>query len=74
MTNHEKMNNLVNDNADKEKIVQWAYMNRITVGCLDIEDEFESMKNSVESFVNSDAYSDDETENWRKFLECEYVD
>ena len=74
LTNLEKMNELVSDNADIDTVSRWAYMNRILVSCLDMEEEFETMKNSVETFVNSDMYSDDEHENWRKFLECEYVE
>lgn len=77
MTNLEKMNQLVNSNATKEKITNWAYANRICVGDLPYEEEFNSMKNSFEMFLESKFYidnSDDEFKLWREFLDRKFVE
>lgn len=75
MTNFEKMNELVGTKATKEEIKNWAFHNRIHVICLHIEEEkFSKMKNSVEHFVNSDLFDDDEHKNWDRFLDSEYVE
>jgi hypothetical protein len=74
MTNLEKMNKLVGTNATKEKVKSWAYNNRITVIMLHLDNEkFSVMENSVNDFVDSDLFSDDEFENWEKFLTSEFV-
>jgi hypothetical protein len=75
MTNLEKMNELVGSTATKDQIVNWAYMNRILVNCLHLEDEFEEMRKSVVKFVNTDTYlySDNEFDLWHKFLDSEFV-
>jgi hypothetical protein len=73
MTNLEKMNELVGSDADKDQIVKWAYMNRILVDCLHLEEEFESMKNSVNSFMDNCEFNSNELEVWDKFLDTEYV-
>jgi hypothetical protein len=76
MTNLEKMNELVGTNADKNQIGNWAYMNRITVDCLHLEEEFVSMTQSVDNFTDTDFYfhCDDEHEMWDKFLDAEYIE
>jgi effector-binding domain-containing protein len=76
VTNLEKMNELVGSNATKEEVIKWAYMNRIHVGELALEPEFEEMYNSVENFCNSNDYADnidDEFKLWSKFLDSEFV-
>lgn len=75
MTNLEKMNELVGSNADKEQIIQWAYMNRILFDCVHLEVEFEKMGNSVVAFIESSGYSESNTEFdlWNKFLDAEFV-
>lgn len=72
MTNLEKMNELVGASASKEQIKSWAYMNRVVVSCLHFEQEFEGMEHSVDCFMESPEYSDDEHENWDKYLDAEY--
>lgn len=57
MTNLEKMNDLVGTNADKEQIINWAYMNRVLFDSLFLEKEFEVMEKSVMAFVETDPYS-----------------
>jgi hypothetical protein len=66
------MNELIGSNTDKDQIGNWAYMNRILVCFLYFEPEFESMRKSVEVFMNN-YYSEDEHENWDKFLDAEYI-
>lgn len=75
MTNFEKMNELVNGNADKDQIIKWAYMNRILIESLQLEEEFEEMESSINAFMDTDAYYDfhDEFDLWDKFLDAEYV-
>lgn len=73
MTNLEKINELVQSSADKEQIVNWAYMNRILVVNLADEPEFEHLKNSVDVFIQKEPYSDDEFENWGRFLDSEFI-
>ncbi|QHE63978.1 hypothetical protein FHE72_23595 (plasmid) [Rossellomorea vietnamensis] len=76
MTNLEKMNQLVGSDSSKEQVVKWAYMNRVHVGELALEKEFESMFNSVEEFCNSQTYVDgftDESEMWRTFLDRVFI-
>lgn len=76
MTNLEKMNELAGSKADKEQIKQWAYMNRVFVGCLYDEPEFYGMERTVIHFMESDFYTDnfeDETKLWDGFLDFEYV-
>lgn len=74
MTNLEKMNNLVRQNATKQQIKEWAYMNRILVCVLDLEQEFEPMANSVKAFMDTDEFKQckDEHEVWDKFLDAEF--
>lgn len=74
MTNHEKMIELAGSEADKETIKQWGYMNRITVSVMDYEKNFECMEDSVKHFMESKHYSEDEDENWDKFLDAEFVE
>ena len=74
MTNLKKMNELVGASANVEQIKSWAYMNRICVCVLHEEDEFKIMEKQVDHFVESDLYSDDERENWSKFLDAEFID
>ena len=73
MTNYEKMLELTGARATKEEVKSWAYMNRIWVLEMADDEPFKPMKASVETFINSD-YSGDETENWTRFLDCEYVE
>ncbi|MGD6876900.1 hypothetical protein [Bacillus infantis] len=75
MTNLEKMNKLVDSNANKEQIKKWAYMNRILVESLQFEGEFEEMESSINAFMETDAYFDvhDELKLWDNFLDAEYV-
>ncbi|STO12752.1 Uncharacterised protein [[Flavobacterium] thermophilum] len=76
MTNLEKMNELVGSNANKDQIIRWAYMNRIHVVELPLEEEFECMQQSVDTFCESEDfqnYIDDEFKLWEKFLEAKYV-
>lgn len=73
MTNYEKMLELTGARATREDIVKWAYMNRVWVLEMAEDEPFEPMKASVEAFMK-DGYSDDEDENWERFLDCEYVE
>jgi hypothetical protein len=75
MTNLEKMNELVGTEADKDQIMQWAYMNRVVVDCLHMESEFELMENSIKAFINADnfEFTGNELEMWEKFLDAEFV-
>lgn len=73
MTNLEKMNELVGLNAKKQEIINWAYANRITVSTLDLYEPFQSMANSVSTFVDLDLISGDEFEDWDNFLDSEFV-
>ena len=73
MTNYEKMLEITGARATKEEVKSWAYMNRIWVLEMAEIEPFEPMKLSVETFMK-DGYSGDETENWERFLECEYVE
>lgn len=77
MTNLEKMNELMNSDVDKQKIINWAYMNRIPVAILPLEDGFEAMENSVDDFIRSEEYAEnfeDEHKLWNLFLERKYID
>jgi hypothetical protein len=77
MTNLQKMNELVGTQTEKQKIINWAYMNRICVADLFEEVEFSQMENSVTSFVESDFYNenfDDEMKLWNQFLDLDYID
>ena len=76
MTNLEKMNQLVGDEASKDLIIKWAYMNRILVYDLHFEDEFEEMESSVHNFMSTKFFmeNDDEFKLWDKFLDSDYVD
>lgn len=75
MTNLEKMNKLIGSNEDKEQKIKWAYMNRILVDCMHLEEEFEEMTDSVNAFMDTDFYlnNDDEFKLWEKFLDAEFV-
>lgn len=76
MTNLEKMNELAGSNLDKDKIIRWAYMNRIHVAELPLYEEFECMQQSVDTFCKSEDfqnYIDDEFKLWDKFLEAKYI-
>lgn len=75
MTNLEKMNELVGSKADKEQIINWAYMNRILMDCLHLEEEFDVMTNSVNAFMDSEFYQNCNTEFdlWEKFLDAEFI-
>lgn len=73
MTNLDKMKQLVgSEQATKEDIVQWAYMNRVLLADLPDEEEFTSMKNSVNQFFKSKMPAT-EHEAWEQFLDVEYV-
>lgn len=76
MTNLEKMKELVGSNATKEQIVNWAYMNRITVMELAFEEEFIWLENSVNHFIEEYDYhsKDDEHDAWNAFLDAGYVE
>jgi hypothetical protein len=76
MTNLEKMNELVGAKVDKEHIKKWAYMNRIIVDCLHLEEEFSSMTRSVNTFMDTEFYQNccDEYKLWDKFLDAQYID
>lgn len=71
MTNYEKMLELTGAKATKKEVKTWAYMNRICVLEMADDEPFQIMKHSVETFMK-DGYSGDETENWSRFLDCEY--
>lgn len=75
MTNLEKMNELVGTNGNKKQIINWVYMNRILVDCLHLEEEFDEMTDSVNAFMDTEFYmnNDNEFELWEKFLETEFV-
>lgn len=73
MTNLEKMNELVGAAANEEQIKHWAYDNRVTVSVLHLESEFKSMERSVEVFLDSENYIDDEFKNWDEFLGKEFI-
>lgn len=75
MTNLEKMNELVGSKANKEQIVKWAYMNRILVDCLHLEEEFDGMTTSVNFFTDTEFYqtNDNEFELWNQFLDSEFL-
>ena len=74
MNNLEKMNELVSSDATKEQIKDWAYMNRILITNLEFEEEFETMKNSVNVFIESEDFSEEcsELELWDRFLDANY--
>lgn len=76
ITNLEKMNELVNSNVAKDIIAHWAYMNRIHICDLEYEEEFQSMKNSIDHFIEKHQYPaiDDEHVAWSLFLDEEYID
>lgn len=76
MKNLDKMNQLVGTNSDAEQVAKWAYMNRVELCTLPFEEEFESMKASVEHFTSNSDYweSGDEHKSWAEFLEAEYVE
>ena len=77
MTNLEKMSQLVGSSADKETVVQWAYMNRVPLIDLPFEDEFVEMKASVDEFFKThDPIQDQmgEKKNWEEFLDADYVE
>lgn len=76
MNNLKKMNELVSSEATKEQIKDWAYMNRILVTDLEFEEEFETMVKSINSFVESNLFSEEltELELWDRFLDAEYVE
>ena len=70
----EKMNQCVGTTATKNDVTAWAYRNRILV--LDICDEdpkFETLRKTVETFAASDQFSDDEHDNWSRFLDLTYI-
>ncbi|CAM4111907.1 hypothetical protein [Mesobacillus thioparans] len=75
MTNLEKMNELVGSEANKEQIIKWAYMNRILFDCVHLETEFEEMEKSVKVFMDTNSYSESDTEFdlWDKFLDAEFA-
>ena len=77
MTNLDKMNELVSNNADKETVKNWAYANRIWLCSLPDEDEFKNMENSVNAFIKTDFFQEnmmgDERLVWDKFLDADYV-
>ena len=71
----DKMNELVGTNASKEKIMGWAYQNRVHVICMHLDEpKFEALENSVQRFIDSGQLVDDEHENWGRFLEMEFVE
>lgn len=77
MTNLQEMNELVGAvDATKKVVIDWAYMNRVTLNCLEDVKEFASMKPSIDHFINeSGQYSlEDESGNWSRFLDAEYVE
>lgn len=75
MTNLEKMNELVKSNATKEQIKSWAYMNRITVMSLPLEEEFNELEHSVNHFIENYDYHSKANEHdvWDNFLDAKYV-
>lgn len=71
----EKMNELVESQATKEEIINWAYSNRIYVADIHLDEpRFEVLEATVESFLESEQYSGDEGESWDKFLDFEFVE
>lgn len=75
MTNLEKMKELVGSSADKKQVINWAYMNRIDVGALPFEEEFASLENSVDHFIEKHNYFEigDEHVAWDTFLDAEFI-
>jgi hypothetical protein len=77
VTNLEKMNEIVGENADKKKVIDWAYMNRVHVVDLPNVEPFEEMKNSVDDFYESEDFInnvDDEFKLWDKFLDRDFIE
>lgn len=72
----EKMNELVGGQATKEQIKNWAYMNRITVMQMPDEDEFVTLEETINRFIEEYDYHSkpDEHEAWSAFLDFEYID
>lgn len=73
MTNLGKMNELVEANASEDDVVGWACMNRIWLVDLPLEDEFVSMKKSVDVFMKQEKELRYEHEMWRDFLKAKFV-
>lgn len=75
MKNIDKMRELVNSNASKEQIIEWAYLNRVWLDDLLIEPGFEEMQESIMHFFDKNWLVDeDEREVWNKFLDSEFVE
>ena len=72
----EKMNELIGSEASKEQIKSWAYMNRIMVMSIHLEEAFEALEKSVDAFIETFDYhgNPDEQAVWDAFLEFEFVE
>jgi hypothetical protein len=73
MTNLEKMNELVNSDATKKQVIEWAYMNRIWLADLPEEKGFFEMQKSVDSFLKSEKTLRGEHEMWEDFLDAQFI-
>lgn len=73
VNNLEKMNELAGA-ATKQQVVDWAYNNRVMVSAMAYDEPFESMEHSVDVFIQTDAYQneDDEIKAWGLFLDAPY--
>lgn len=77
MTNLEKMCELVREKPEKttkRKVIDWAYMNRITVDVLHFDEGISEMENSFNDYYQSGLYQDDGFGDWERFLDREFVE
>ncbi len=71
----DKMNELVGTKASKEKIMGWAYQNRVHVICMHLDEpKFEALEHTVQKFIDSGQLVDDEHENWSRFLDSDFAE
>lgn len=72
----DKMNQVVNSNANKSQIKSWAYNNRILVSDVYLEHEFGFLEKTVNKFFeNPDNQVElDEYRLWDKFLDYSYIE
>ena len=74
MTNLQKINELVDAESSKEQVISWAYMNRIWLSGLPEEEEFASMKASVDDFMSKKTELRTEYDMWDNFLDREFIE
>lgn len=66
----DKMNELVGSHASKEKIMGWAYQNRVHVICMHLDEpKFESLESTVQKFVDSGQLVKDMRKKYRAIAE-----